>query len=243
LATSHHLNFFNRINRKIVTVSSRKFEAHMKLIQKVAIIGLFFTVLLMNGCGIFSGEEEISVQDQTNTSVAMTIEVMQSVETIVAMTVAAEKTNEATLDTPEVLPTDTPVASPTEVQPDPPTATLSFTATPSVPMVSVSVNTNCRTGPGTLYDRISALLIGQEAEVVARSADSAYWVIRNPGGSGTCWLWGFYATVEGPTGNLPVWAPPATPTPEATLTPTPTLTPTVTLTHTPTVTLTHTPAP
>ncbi|MDF1515037.1 MAG: hypothetical protein P1S60_14595, partial [Anaerolineae bacterium] len=36
------------------------------------------------------------------------------------------------------------------------------------------------------------------------------------------WLWGFYASVEGPTENLPVWEAPPTPTPLPTNTPTPT---------------------
>lgn len=195
----------------------------MKFRYWIAIIGLF-SLLLMSGCGLFSSEEELSVQDQANTSVAATLEALHGVETIVAMTLDAGETDDGAQEATEAVepPTPTPEEVPTETPPDAPTETESFTATPSVPMVSVSVNTNCRTGPGIIYDRVSALLVGQEAEVVARSGDGAYWVIRNPGGSGTCWLWGFYATVEGPTAGLPVWDPPPTPTPEATITPTPT---------------------
>jgi len=89
-------------------------------------------------------------------------------------------------------------------------------------MVQVSVSTNCRTGPGKIFDRISALLVGQEAEVIARNADGTYWVIRNPAGSGHCWLWAFYATTQGPTAGLPVWDSPPTPTPDVTDTPQPT---------------------
>ncbi len=106
---------------------------------------------------------------------------------------------------------------PPETEEQEPTATLSptimLTATRSVPVVTVSRSTNCRTGPGQDYDRIGALTVGQEAEVIARNADSSYWIIRNPNRAGECWLWGFYATVEGPTVNLPVWEPPPTPTP------------------------------
>ncbi len=89
-------------------------------------------------------------------------------------------------------------------------------------MVQVSVSTNCRTGPGKIFDRISALLVGQEAEVIARNADGTYWVIRNPAGSGHCWLWAFYATTQGSTAGLPVWDSPPTPTPDVTDTPQPT---------------------
>jgi hypothetical protein len=198
----------------------------MKFKQQIAIIGLLLILLLMNGCDSLLGENELSVQDQASTSVAETLAAMHAVETIIASTLAAGITDTATPEptaTVEPTSTDIPVDAPTDPLPDQPTATL------SVPMVSVSVNTNCRTGPGTVYDRISALLIGQEAEVVARTADGTYWVIRNPAGSGTCWLWGFYATVTGPTAGLPVWDPPPTPTPVATIT----LTPTATSTNTP----------
>lgn len=200
----------------------------MKYTQQIIIIGLLISLLLMSGCDSLLGEDELSVQDQASTSVAETLEAIHAVETIVAATLAAGITETPTLApsaTVEPTSTDTPVDTPTGPLPDQPTATL------SVPMVSVSVNTNCRTGPGLVFDLISALLIGQKAEVVARNADGSYWVIRNPAGSGTCWLWGFYATVEGPTAGLPVWDSPPTPTPVATIT------------QTPTATSTNTPAP
>jgi len=99
-----------------------------------------------------------------------------------------------------------------------PTATLSptpvFTTTPLVPMISVSVATNCRTGPGKVYDRVGALLVGEFAEVVGRDPTGAYWYIRNPdSSSGFCWLWGEYATLAGNYFALPVFTPPPTPTP------------------------------
>ena len=107
------------------------------------------------------------------------------------------------------------------------------TATPSVPQVSVSTNTNCRTGPGTQYDLIDALTVGQTAEVVGKNSVTSYWIIKRPSGSGNCWLWGEYATVVGNTANLPEYPIPATPTPKATNTPT--ITPTFTSTPTPSI--------
>ena len=102
----------------------------------------------------------------------------------------------------------------------PPTATPSltptpeFTATPSVPLITVSVATNCRVGPGRVYDRIGALLVGEIAEVVGRDSAGNYWYIRNPDRpDGFCWLWGDYATLVGNTGALPIYTPPPTPTP------------------------------
>jgi uncharacterized protein YgiM (DUF1202 family) len=119
------------------------------------------------------------------------------------------------------------------------TPTPGFTSTPSVPMVSVSVNTNCRTGPGTQYDLIDGLFVGQSAQVVGKNTATGYWIIQRLNGSGICWLWDEYATVSGNTAALPEYPIPPTPTP--TKTSTPTNTPTITLT--PTSTLTATPTP
>jgi uncharacterized protein YgiM (DUF1202 family) len=87
-------------------------------------------------------------------------------------------------------------------------------------MVSVSVNTNCRTGPGIVYDYLLALLVGEKAKVVGKytSVTPTYWVIEK--GSITCWLYGQYATVEGDTSGLPEMVPPPSPTPAPTDTPT-----------------------
>ena len=95
----------------------------------------------------------------------------------------------------------------------PPTATptITSTSTPSVPQVSVSSATNCRTGPSTAYDLLYTMQPGQFAEVVGKHTPSGYWIIKYPGG--TCWLWGNYATVSGDTSKLAEYPVPATPTP------------------------------
>jgi hypothetical protein len=106
--------------------------------------------------------------------------------------------------------------------PLPPSITPTFTQ--SIPMVSVSLDTNCRTGPGVNYDYLTALLVGEKAEVVGKytSVSPTYWVIKK--GSITCWLWGQYATVEGDISSLPEMVPPPSPTPPPTDTPTATAT-------------------
>lgn len=104
------------------------------------------------------------------------------------------------------LPTDTatPTLSPTPV----------FTPTPLVPQLSVSVATNCRIGPGKVYARVGALMVGESAEIVGRNPEGTYWFIRNPDSNTSfCWVWGEYATISGPTVALPVFTPPPTPTP------------------------------
>jgi len=101
-----------------------------------------------------------------------------------------------------------------------PTITLTPTITPtgtlSTPMVSVSLDTNCRTGPGVVYDYLTVLLVGEKAEVIGKytTVTPNYWVIKK--GTHTCWLWGKYATVEGDIGILPEMVPPPSPTPTET---------------------------
>ncbi|MBE0681040.1 MAG: hypothetical protein IH589_03935 [Anaerolineales bacterium] len=139
----------------------------------------------------------------------------QSTEEPLALTITAQA----------LLLQPTPFTSTPEFTATPgPTSTPEFTPTPSVPQVSVSTNTNCRTGPGTEYDLIGALLVGQTATVVGKNTSTNYWIINNPGKSGTCWLWGQYATVSGNTAGLTEYAIPPTPTPLPTSTPTATAT-------------------
>jgi len=94
-----------------------------------------------------------------------------------------------------------------------------ITVTPSKVIVTVSANTNCRSGPGIDYDIVGALTIGQQTEVVGKSSTTNYWIINNPNASGTCWLWGEHATITGDTAALQEYAVPPTITPLAALSP------------------------
>ena len=153
------------------------------------------------------------------------------INTAIAQTQSASSTQTSVVGIPitgQESPTATP--SPIVVTMTPTAIILSpspvFTATSVAPQVSVSVATNCRTGPGVAYERVGALLVGQVAEVVGRNSTLNYWVIRNPDGTGQlCWLWGQFATVTGNTSTLPEVTPPPLPTPTATSLPTITLTP------------------
>ncbi len=116
--------------------------------------------------------------------------------------------------------------------------TITPTLSPSAPTVTVSVDTNCRKGPGKAYDYLTNLPVGVEAEVVGKytSANPVYWIIKRD--SVICWLWGKYATVEGDTSNLQEMVPPPTQVPPSSTPPssTPSLTPSPTPTPSPTAT-------
>ncbi len=147
-----------------------------------------------------------------------------SINTIVAGTVSGAWTQTAAAA--PLLPSATSTPEPPTFTPTTTTTpTPIFTPTPLIPLVSVSVDTNCRNGPGKVYGYEGALLVGETAEVLARDPSGNYWYVRNPDSNGSpfCWVWGEYATISGNVAFLPVYTPPPTPTP--TFTPTATFTP------------------
>ncbi len=77
--------------------------------------------------------------------------------------------------------------------------------------VSVTADTNCRTGPSSDYELVLTMHPGSKSPVVGKYTPANYWIINNPAG-GTCWLWGKNAQVDGDTGALPELPAPAAPT-------------------------------
>ena len=151
-----------------------------------------------------------AIQTQVAEIVASTAGVQTQVAFIVASTAAAETAfANAVAETLAAMPSKTPEFTFTPSL----TPTPTFTLTPETARVSVSVETNCRSGPGTAYDIRGVLQVGQVADVVGRSASSDNWIIKLPSKPAiTCWVWGQYATVTGDTSGLTVFTPPPTPT-------------------------------
>lgn len=91
------------------------------------------------------------------------------------------------------LPLDTPLPSSTP----PPT----LTSTPTVPVAAPKdVAVNCRFGPGTVWVAISALNVGQSAQIVGKNSDGSWWYIVDPFNSGrNCWV---AVSVTNASGNL-----------------------------------------
>lgn len=170
----------------------------MNITKKILIAG-FITILGLSACNMPSQAPSTSTPES----------VIATTATSLALTVVAQGSQPAATEIPSStsFPTDTPTITPT--------------FTPTVPMVTVSVDTNCRVGPGVIYDRVGGLLVGEQAVVVGKFSGGNYWIINNPDSSGTCWLWGQYATVSGNTAGLPEYTAPPTPTPTFTPTPPP----------------------
>ncbi|MGA9398950.1 MAG: hypothetical protein WBV22_11900, partial [Anaerolineaceae bacterium] len=87
--------------------------------------------------------------------------------------------------------------------------------TSSVPLLSVSMDTNCREGPNSeIWKAIGAVLVGQKAEIVAKYDKGHWYIVKNPTNPNErCWVYDFYATIEGDTSLLPKVTIPPTPTP------------------------------
>ena len=79
---------------------------------------------------------------------------------------------------------------------------------PNSTTVDVSVNTNCRSGPGVGYQGLDIVYSGQRVEVLGVDESHSYYIVRSPNGS-VCWLWSHYATLDGKINSLPVMTPPA----------------------------------
>jgi|APSaa5957512622_1039677.scaffolds.fasta_scaffold40603_1 uncharacterized protein YraI/ribosomal protein L33 len=105
-------------------------------------------------------------------------------------------------------PTTAAPASPTAAAPAAPVAT----ATSSTPMLSVSVNTNCRTGPGIRWAITDGLTVGASYVVKGQAPSSTNsYVIVDPGSGKDCWAWLEHATITGNIGALPVISVPPVP--------------------------------
>jgi len=86
--------------------------------------------------------------------------------------------------------------------------------TPSSQTASITSteDTNCRKGPGVIYEIVGKLLMGQTSDVVAKYQNGKFWLIKNPTNPAQeCWVWDQTTTVTGNIANLPEATPPATP--------------------------------
>jgi hypothetical protein len=123
------------------------------------------------------------------------------------MMTAAALTVESALKTPLATPTlaSTPSVVTGETQ-----SASSFTSTPSSgqAMASVGDVTNCRSGPGTNYERITQILPAEQLPIVGFFPPN-YWIVNSK--LGQCWLSGEFATPSGNFAAVPTVTAPPTP--------------------------------
>jgi hypothetical protein len=178
--------------------------------KKTLVIIASFCLIPILACSLINPAAVSGTNPNTDPAAA-TAAIQTQVALLIASTSAAQTAlANALAETQVAMPTPTPEFTFTPSF----TPTQTFTLTPTTPMVSVSVNTNCRTGPGDPYDLVDILQVGKPAEAIGRAADGGFWIIRLPDNPNkVCWLWGQYATVSGNGQGLPVVTPPPSPTP------------------------------
>jgi len=100
----------------------------------------------------------------------------------------------------------TPLSSPTA---ELPTEVLSTPTVFTKPVVSVGDVTNCRSGPGKDYERITQISPGQSIEIVG-ILPPGYWLVSTA--DGICWVAVEFATPAGSYQAVPTVTAPPTPT-------------------------------
>lgn len=108
----------------------------------------------------------------------------------------------------------TPLATPT--QPPAATASPSPSATFSAPLITLSENANCRSGPGENYPVITVFKKGEQSAPIGRSP--GFWIVASD--KGECWLAQQFATASGSLESLPTAIIPPSPTPKLPAAPT-----------------------
>jgi uncharacterized protein YraI len=159
--------------------------------SKYAFTGLILLLLVLSGCNLPFSPSEPSIEEQAATFVAQTLYA------------PAPSQPGQTSQPPEAT---RPASSPTQNISGTPTGTI--TPTYSVPMLEVEEPTNCRSGPGQDYQIITTFQPGASAQIVGRYPENNWWLINNPFGTGTCWIWGEFATVSGSHWTVPSVSPP-----------------------------------
>jgi len=175
----------------------------------ILLILVLLIVLPGIACSLPRGADQASVEKTVNARL-----------TQAAQSSGADNTQNNT----PIPPTSDSDADDEDASPKTATATATITLTPTLenPMIHATTDTNCREGPGVVYDIVGYLLVGKEVPVLGRLKGGGWWYIQHPTQSNErCWVWSSSTEVEGDTSDLPYIDPPPTPTPSPTNTSTP----------------------
>lgn len=86
---------------------------------------------------------------------------------------------------------------------------VTITPTFSEPLISVDDVTNCRTGPGTNFERVTQISPGEQIKIIG-VFETNYWIVSTS--AGVCWVSAEFATPMGSVQAVPTVTAPATPT-------------------------------
>ncbi|MFV1858215.1 MAG: SdrD B-like domain-containing protein [Anaerolineales bacterium] len=80
-----------------------------------------------------------------------------------------------------------------------------------VPHVTAVTDTNCRSGPGTVYEVVGYLLEGESARVEGRDEEGVWWWVQLPKRLDDCWVTDVTVNINFSPDELPYVPPPPTP--------------------------------
>ncbi len=177
----------------------------MKRFFNLLLFILITTSLLLTACSSPNPAHATETQTQ----------VIQPTQTVAA---TAPSTNTPAL-TATPPPTNTPLPTQAFTPTQPPAATATPTtaatlantptAVPASPTALVKENTNCRSGPSADYPLVVVFLSGESVKIVSKTTMDSYVLVEDPNNPGqSCWLWIYYATINGDLSSLPVATPP-----------------------------------
>lgn len=162
-------------------------------------ITILILTLGLTGCNLPSGQPE-SLTPNAYTAAAQTVTAL-----------AATEQAGPTQPTPTLFATLAPATATsanTSAPPPPPPAQAS--ATPSGTFFVTDVGANCRSGPGTGYDKVTSFAQGAYIPLVGRNTDSSWWLLLT--GNSNCWISATTGHTTGPLTNIPQVEAPPTPT-------------------------------
>jgi hypothetical protein len=171
--------------------------------SRLIIITPLILILSITGCNLPSSQP---VTPNAYTAAAMTVTALAATEQ--AGTPISTATLFATFPPPTIANTNT--SGP------PPAPPAQASATPGGTFFVTDVGANCRTGPGTNYDKIASFAQGAFIQLVGRNTDSSWWVVLS--GNRNCWISATTGHTTGSVANIPQVAAPPSPTAVVTVT-------------------------
>jgi uncharacterized protein YgiM (DUF1202 family) len=161
------------------------------------LVAIFIAAALLAACNI-NVDAPVPQSDQN------------AVETMVEQTLQAAVTPFISPAGPATTTTVNPSRTPGSTTPTvTATGSPTVTTTPSGDKVILSItgNSNCRTGPGASYSNVTSFTPGVKLEVIGKNTENNYWLVKIPGSQETCWVWGVYTTATGDLESVPETTP------------------------------------
>jgi hypothetical protein len=184
----------------------------MKQVRNVMII-LICTALLV-GCFPIAPQSQSPEKIYTLAAetIAATLTLGANLQSLQTQLPPATSAPEITATNQPVEPTLTLAPSSTQIIL---TSTTAPTSTPSHPMISSTVNTNCREGPSSDWEILSGLMVGQTSQVLGRLYTNKWYLIVDPDdATNSCWVWSKTTVIAGDLNQIPIIPMPSTPTPD-----------------------------